>query len=57
MQSTPIRFTISNEISHKLMVDMFNYYSGKFSPHPFEKNGFTTAAPSGFPWGGMKIKH
>jgi aminopeptidase N len=33
---------------------MYNHYSGKFGPHPFEKDGFTTAAASGFPWGGME---
>jgi aminopeptidase N len=33
---------------------MTTYYSQKFGEHPFEKNGFTTAAATGFPWAGME---
>jgi aminopeptidase N len=37
-----------------IIVDMTNYYSMRFGEHPFEKNGFTTAPASSFPWGGME---
>jgi hypothetical protein len=36
------------------MRNMMTYFSQKFSEYPFEKNGFTTAAATGFPWAGMK---
>jgi aminopeptidase N len=55
--SKPIRFYYINSegISpQSYMVDLYNHFSGKFGPHPFEKDGFTTAAASGFPWGGME---
>src|SRR4030095_3010145 len=56
-QGTPIRFyynTTEALSAEGYISDMFTYYSGKFGPHAFEKNGFTTAAASGFPWGGME---
>jgi len=55
--SVPMRFYYINSegvAPQSYIVDMNNYYSGKFGIHPFEKNGFTTAAASGFPWGGME---
>ncbi|HEY3250751.1 MAG TPA: M1 family aminopeptidase [Ignavibacteria bacterium] len=55
--STPIRFYYINSegiAPQSYISDMTSYYSGKFGVHAFEKNGFTTAAASGFPWGGME---
>ncbi len=36
-----------------IMQDMVNFFSNKFTPHPFEKNGFATLN-SDFQWGGME---
>ncbi len=56
--TTPIRFYYNsgeNPTNIKnIIVDMTNYYSGKFTVHPFEKNGFCTAPAPGFTWGGME---
>ncbi|HEY3250753.1 MAG TPA: M1 family aminopeptidase [Ignavibacteria bacterium] len=57
IDSIPIRFYyISSEgvAPQSYIGNMTTYYSQKFGEHPFEKNGFTTAAASGFPWGGME---
>jgi aminopeptidase N len=53
----PLRFYYINSegvAPQSYVVDMVNYYSGKFGPHAFEKNGFTTAPATGFSWGGME---
>ena len=55
---TPIRFYYKsgenpNNIQN-LIGNMATYYSNKFGPHPFEKNGFATAPAPGFTWGGME---
>lgn len=55
--SLPIRFYYINSegvAPQSYVVDLTNYFSGKFGPHPFEKNGFTTAPATGFSWGGME---
>ncbi|HJY64824.1 MAG TPA: M1 family aminopeptidase, partial [Ignavibacteria bacterium] len=55
---TPIRFYYKsgeNPTSiQNLIGNMATYYSNKFGPHPFEKNGFATAPAPGFTWGGME---
>jgi aminopeptidase N len=60
--SLPIRFywntgenaTNLNNVKNKI-VPMTTEFSRLFGPHPFEKNGFATAASgSGFTWGGME---
>jgi aminopeptidase N len=53
----PIRFYYVNSegvAPQSYICNLTYYFSGKFGPHAFEKNGFTTAAASGFPWGGME---
>lgn len=37
------------------MKNVLNFFTDKFGPHPFEKNGFATVSSgSQFPWGGME---
>jgi len=37
------------------MKEVLNFFTEKFGPHPFEKNGFATVSSgSQFPWGGME---
>lgn len=56
--SVPIRFYYNSGENpvpmQNIIVDMTNYYSGKFGEMAFEKNGFTTAPAPGFTWGGME---
>jgi len=55
--SVPIRFYYNNSealAAEGYIKNMTTYYSQKFGEHPFEKNGFTTAAATGFPWAGME---
>lgn len=55
--SVPIRFYYINSEGippQSYIRNMTTYYSQKFGEHPFEKNGFTTAAATGFPWAGME---
>jgi aminopeptidase N len=56
--SIPIRFYYNSSENpapvENIITDMTNYYSSKFGEYPFDKEGFTTAPTSGFPWGGME---
>ncbi|RPI13117.1 MAG: T9SS C-terminal target domain-containing protein [Ignavibacteriae bacterium] len=55
--SIPIRLYYINTEGNNVksyIADMTTYYSQKFTEHPFEKNGFNTAAVSGFGWAGME---
>lgn len=57
IDSIPIRFYYVNSealSAEGYIKDMTTFYSTLFGEHPFEKNGFTTAPVSGFPWGGME---
>lgn len=55
--SIPIRlYYINSEgvSAQSYIKNMATYFSQKFSEHPFEKDGFTTAAAPGFQWAGME---
>jgi len=55
--SVPIRFYYINSEGippQSYINNLTTYYSQKFGEHPFEKDGFTTAAATGFPWAGME---
>jgi aminopeptidase N len=55
--SVPIRFyynTTEALNAESYIKNLTTHFSQKFTEHPFEKDGFTTAAVSGFPWGGME---
>jgi aminopeptidase N len=57
IDSIPIRFYYNSSealSAESYIQDMTTFYSTLFGEHPFEKNGFTTAPVSGFPWGGME---